>query len=500
LDNPVRVKVANGGIIAGTHCIPDCEWSCQGQFKTMIKVLPIHCYDMILGIEWLKSHGPMNIDWEAKWMEVTQPAGKHQLFGISADTSSCHSISPEQLQCLDESESLRFLVQLYVVEQETSLDVLPVPAAVNKILSEFASLFEEPKGLPPKCMCDHKIPLLPGSTPMKLRPYRYNPMQKNEIEKQVAELLKQGVLQYSSSPFASPALLVMKKDLTWRLCQDFRRLNAMIVKNKYPLPAIDELLDELAGSQWFTSLDMRAGYHQIRMDENDIPKTAFQTHHGHFEYKVMPYGLTGAPATFQGVMNEVLAPGLRKFVLVFIDNILIYSKTLEEHVEHVRQVFQMLQTNQLKVKKSKCAFARKELSYLGHVISGAGVSTDPHKIAPIVKWEAPVDAKQLRSFLGMAGYYRKFVRGYGIISKVLTELLRKGVQFVWTSEHEASFQALKVALTSTPVLALPDFSKKFIIETDACDRGIGDVLMQDGHPLAFLSKALGSEIESFVYL
>jgi hypothetical protein len=265
----------------------------------------------------------------------------------------------------------------------------------------------------------------------------------------------------------------------------------MTVKNKYPLPVIDELLDELAGSQWFTSLDLRAGYHQIRMDENDIPKTAFQTHHGHFEYKVMPYGLTGAPATFQGVMNEVLAPSLRKFVLVFIDDILIYSKTLKEHVEHVRQVFQLLQTNQLRVKKSKCAFARKELSYLGHVISGAGVSTDPQKIAPIVKWEAPVDAKQLRSFLGMAGYYRKFVRGYGIISKVLTELLRKGVQFVWTSEHEASFQALKAALTSTPVLALPDFSKKFTIETDACDRGIGAVLMQEGHPLAFLSKALG---------
>jgi hypothetical protein len=316
-------------------------------------------------------------------------------------------------------------------------------------------------------------------------------MQKNEIEKQVAELLKQGVLQYSSSPFASPALLVKKKDLTWRLCQDFRRLNAMTVKNKYPLPVIDELLDELAGSEWFTSLDLRAGYHQIRMSEQDEHKTAFQTHHGHFEYKVMPHGLTGAPATFQGVMNEVLAPGLRKFVLVFIDDILIYSKTLEDHVQHIKQVFQMLLDNQLKVKKSKCAFAKRELSYLGHIISGAGVAADPKKIAPIVDWLAPIDAKQLRSFLGMAGYYRKFVRSYGIISKSLTELLKKGVQFIWTSEHEASFQALKQALVSTPVLALPDFKKKFSIETDACDKGIGAVLMQEGHPLAFLSKALG---------
>jgi hypothetical protein len=265
----------------------------------------------------------------------------------------------------------------------------------------------------------------------------------------------------------------------------------MTVKNKYPLHVIDELLDELAGSEWFTSLDLRAGYHQIRMSEQDEHKTAFQTHHGHFEYKVMPYGLTGAPATFQGVMNEVLASGLRKFVLVFIDDILIYSKTLEDHVQHIKHVFQMLLDNRLEVKKSKCAFAKRELSYLGHIISGAGVATDPKKIAPIVEWLAPINAKQLHSFLGMAGYYRKFVHGYGIISKSLTELLKKGVQFIWTSKHEASFQALKQALVSTPVLALPDFTKNFSIETDACDKGIGAVLMQDCHPLAFLSKALG---------
>jgi hypothetical protein len=233
------------------------------------------------------------------------------------------------------------------------------------------------------------------------------------------------------------------------------------------------------------------------MSAEDEHKTAFQIHHGHFEYKVMPYGLTGAPATFQGVMNEVLAPGLRKFVIVFIDDILIYSKTLSDHVKHVRQVFQMLDANQLKVKRSKCFFGQKEVSYLGHVINGQGVTTDPKKIAPIVDWKAPKDAKQLRSFLGMAGYYRKFVRGYGIISKVLIELLTKWVQFIWTSEHESSFQALKAALTSTPVLALPDFHKKFTVETDACDRGVGAVLMQEGHPLAFLSKALGPRQRAF---
>jgi hypothetical protein len=183
-------------------------------------------------------------------------------------------------------------------------------------------------------------------------------MQKNEIEKQIRELIAQGVIQPSASPFASPVLLVGKKDLTWRLCVDYRHLNALTIKNKYPLPVIDELLDELAGAQWFTSLDLRAGYHQIRMAEGEEYKTAFQTHHGHFEYKVMPYGVTGGPATFQGIMNDILAPMLRKFVLVFVDDILIYSKTLSEHARHLEAVLAILRENELKVKKSKCTFAK----------------------------------------------------------------------------------------------------------------------------------------------
>jgi hypothetical protein len=210
-----------------------------------------------------------------------------------------------------------------------------VPHIIGMVLEANEDVFAEPKGLPPHRTANHKIPLLPGASPVNLRPYRYSPMQKNEIEKQIRELLAQGVIQPSTSPFASPALLVGKKDLTWRLCVDYRHLNAITVKNNYPLPGIDELLDELAGAKWFTSLDLRAGYHQIRMVEGDEYKTAFQTHHGHFEYKVMPYGVTGGPATFQGIMNDILAPFLRKFVLVFVDDILIYSKTLTEHAKHL---------------------------------------------------------------------------------------------------------------------------------------------------------------------
>lgn len=205
----------------------------------------------------------------------------------------------------------------------------------------------------------------------------------------------------------------------------------------------------------------------------------------------MPFGLTGAPGTFQDAMNSTLAPYLRRFVLVFFDDILIYSKTYEEHLEHLKLVFEQLLVHDWKIKLSKCDFAQTSIAYLGHVISGTGVSTDPQKVTTVTAWPTPANTKDLRGFLGLAGYYRKFVRHFGVLAKPLTELLRKHVVFPWTPAHEDSFQALKSALTSAPVLALPDFSKPFSIETDASNSGIGAVLAQDGHPLAYLSKALG---------
>lgn len=265
----------------------------------------------------------------------------------------------------------------------------------------------------------------------------------------------------------------------------------MTIKNRYPIPILEEILDELAGAVWFTCLDLRAGYHQILVDPVDQHKTAFQTHNGHFEYKVMPYGVTGGPATFQHVMNTILAPLLRKCVVVFIDDILIFSPTWEAHLQHVQAVFQLLDEHNFKVKLSKCAFAQKQIHYLGHVISAAGVATDPSKVADVQNWPTPQSVKVVRSFLGLAGYYRKFVRNFGLISKSLTSLLKKGETFCWTSAHEEAFQALKTALSTAPVLALPDFSTVFTIETDASDKGIGVVLQQEGHPIAYLSKALG---------
>lgn len=405
------------------------------------------------------------------------------------ELDKCDLVSIHQLQLLHNQGAVESLVQLTASDGSSSSQ--NVPSSIQSILDEFADIFNEPDGLPPSRSYDHTIPLIAGAQPVNIRPYRYTPDQKNEIEKQVQEMLKKGIIRPSSSPFSSPVLLVKKKDGTWRFCVDYRHLNAITIKNKYPLPVIDELLDELAGACWFSKLDLRSGYHQIRMAPQDEHKTAFKTHNGHFEFRVLPFGLTSAPATFQGVMNSVLAAQLRQSVLVFVDDILVYSRSLEEHKNHLRQVLSTLTHHQLKVKLSKCSFAQQSLAYLGHIISAQGVATDEEKIIAVKDWPTPLSVKDLRSFLGLTGYYRKFVRNYGVICKPLTNLLRKGVLFQWTSVTQEAFVALKTALIEAPVLALPNFQQPFVVETDASDKGIGAVLMQNGHPIAFLSKALG---------
>jgi enamine deaminase RidA (YjgF/YER057c/UK114 family) len=225
------------------------------------------------------------------------------------------------------------------------------------------------------------------------------------------------------------------------------------------------------------------------MKKQDEFKTTFKTHQGHYQFKVMPFGLTNAPATFQCIMNEVLAPFLRKFVMVFLDDILVYSPSLESHIQHLKLVLTKLRDNQLYMKTSKCSFSQHQLEYLGHIISDQGVATDPSKTADMLKWPTPVTVTELRGFLGLTGYYRKFVKHYGLIAKPLTQLLKKN-QFQWTDQAQQAFENLKAAMTSTPVLALPDFAQPFIVEIDACDTGVGAVLLQKDRPIAFLSKAL----------
>jgi hypothetical protein len=378
-----------------------------------------------------------------------------------------------------------------LLEPVAGKEGFPETGPLGELLDEFKDIFESPKALPPVRPYDHHIPLMPGSVPVNARPYRYSPLHKTEIERQVVELLKDGHIVPSVSPFASLVLLVQKKDGTWRFCIDYRKLNEMTIKNRFPMPLVDDILDELVGTQYFSSLDMTAGYHQIRMGLEDEYKTTFKIHHGHYQFRVMPFGLTNAHASFQCAMNSILEPYLRKFVMVFIDDILIYSADLTQHLEHLRLVFYTLRDHQFYLKRKKCVFAKSELQYLGHIISKDGVSTDPAKTQAMVDWPVPSSLTELRGFLGLTGYYRKFVRHYGAIAKPLTTLLQGKKRWEWTKEAQQAFDKLKQAMIQTPVLALPDFELPFVVETDACENGIGAVLMQQNRPVAFLSKALG---------
>lgn len=304
------------------------------------------------------------------------------------------------------------------------------------------------------------------------------------------DMLERGIIQNSSSPFASPVVLVGKKDGTWRLYVDYRELNHRTIKNKFPIPVRDELIDELARATVFSKLDLRAGYHQLKVLEQDVYKTAFKTPAGHFEFLIMPFGLTNAHASFQGWMYSVSKPLLRRCVLVFFDDILVYSKTKAEHWDHLAAVFERMRKHLMFAKESKCSFALNKVEYPGHYISAQGVENDPTKVVVVESWHIPASVKELRSFLGLVGYYRKFVKNYSIISKLLTDLLKKGA-FAWFETIQQAFITLKKALISAPVLVVPDFDKQLIVETNASKTGIGAVLMQDNHPLAYISRALG---------
>ncbi|GAB4814481.1 hypothetical protein N2152v2_001527 [Parachlorella kessleri] len=387
---------------------------------------------------------------------------------------------------------------------EARADQVRIDQFVADLRASFADVMPDdlPSGLPPEREVDHRIELEPGAKPPAPKYYRLSYEETAEAKRQIEDGLRKGFIQPSKSPFGAPILFVKKKDNSMRMCIDYRALNKVTIKNKAPLPRMDELFDQTHGAQYYSKLDLRSGYYQIRIAKEDVPKTAFRTKDGHYEYLVMPFGLTNAPATFQTLMNTVLREHLDQYVVVYLDDILIYSKSLEEHQRHVSSVLQTLRENHLFVKESKCEWCKREISFLGHVLGPNGVSMEDSKVTAILQWPACKDASEVLSFLGLAGYYRQYIAGFARISAPLSDLLKKDQPFSWGQEQQSAFDELKAAVTSAPVLALPDPAKPFILTADASNRAIGAELSQeqpDGRvrPIAFFSRKLSKAEQNY---
>ncbi|XP_066395761.1 uncharacterized protein [Miscanthus floridulus] len=438
------VIVANGDRVACRGLARDIGIRIADEMFTIdCYSIPIDSYDMVLGITFLRTLGPILWDFDDLCMAFWREGCRVFWRGIG---STRHDVqSTRRLHALRSNE----------------------PVMLELLLNSFEHVFADPRGLPPARPCDDRIHLLPNTAPVAVRPYRDPQLQKDDLEAQCAAMLEQGIIRPSTSAFSAPVLLVKKHDGSWRFCVDYRALNQQTVKDKFPIPVVEELLDELHGARFFTKLDLRSGYHQVRMYAEDVEKTAFHTHEGHFEFLVMPFGLTNVPSTFQSLMNSVLRPFLHKFVLVFFDDILIYSPSWSTHLQHINAVLTALRDHHLRLKRSKCSFATTSVAYLGHKISAEGVAMDRTKVDAVTSWPQLRSVRALRGFLGLAGYYRRIIQDYGAIATPLTQLLRKEA-FVWSPEATAAFQALKRALSTAPVLHLPDFDKQFTVDGPKC--------------------------------
>ncbi|XP_058741863.1 uncharacterized protein LOC131614269 [Vicia villosa] len=493
------VMVGNGSHLQCEGICHDVTLNLNNDLFTLpFYLLPIEGADVVLGMAWLRTLGPIQADFSIPSISFTHNDKPITLKG-DPKTRPIHT-SFHQLQHLIHANSI---ASFHLMIMEPLEVPNSTPMATNSIstpnfhskpelqhlLQTYKNIFQPPKSLPPCRPHDHHITLLPNTPPINVKPYRYPHYQKDAMTSLIQEMLKEGTIIPSSSPFSSPVLLVKKKDGTWRFCVDYRALNAVTIKDRFPIPTIDELLDELNSAKIFTKIDLRSGYHQIRLASEDTHKTAFRTFDGHYEFLVMPFGLKNAPSTFQSAMNDLLRPHLRKFVLVFFDDILIYSPTYTDHLTHLQVVLELLQANSFYAKLSKCVFAVDQIDYLGHVISVGGVAPDPEKVKAILDWPLPRSLTTLRGFLGLTGFYRRFVKNYATLAAPLTDLLRS-TKFQWSTEASLAFTSLKHKMTDMPVLALPNFKKTFIVETDASGVSIGAVLSQDGHPIAFFSKKM----------
>ncbi|KAI0520337.1 hypothetical protein KFK09_007809 [Dendrobium nobile] len=480
--------------------------SCQVTFsigkryvcEVLCDVVEMDVCHLILGRPWQIDVGATydckanvySFDWKGRRLRLlpnsTELKDPHP--GTTKQTA-LHVVSGNALlHCWRESAPLFALV---VTEPHTTPRQQDVPAEVQNLLQHYKEISpaELPAGLPPLRDIQHQIDLVPGSSLPNLPHYRLSPKEQAILQGLVDELLEKQLIQTSISPCAVPALLVPKKDGSWRMCIDSRAINKITVKYKFPVPRVEELLDQLTGASVFSKIDLRSGYHQIRIRPGDEWKTAFKTPHGLYEWRVMPFGLCNAPSTFMSMMAELLKPYMGKFCIVYFDDILVYSTDWQQHLHHLRSLFEVLKQQKLFINLPKCEFATSKVSFLGFLVSAEGIQMDSNKVSAILDWPTPSSFFEIRSFHGLANFYRKFIRHFSLLMAPITECL-KSKEFHWGTEQQISFDSVKKAISSAPILSLPNFDKLFVVDTDASSIGVGAVLSQEGKPIAFFSEKL----------
>ncbi|WVZ81363.1 hypothetical protein U9M48_028749 [Paspalum notatum var. saurae] len=432
-----------GGNMRSEFACDDASIKIRGvDFPATLIVMKAQGIDVILGMNWLQRYNGV-ISCAERKVTLTTPSGENMEVMIDPPQAGVNAIDATALENI-------------------------------RVVSEFPDVFPDSlPGMPPERDIEFSIELVPGTAPIYKKAYRISGVELLEVKKQIDELLEKGFIRKSTSPWASPVLLTEKKDGTLRMCVDYRGLNAVTVKNKYPLPRIEDLFDQLKGACVFSKIDLRSGYHQLRIRPSDIPKTAFISRYGLYEYTVMSFGLTNAPAFFMYMMNSVFMEYLDKGT----------RGTSKISVAKLRE-------HKLYAKFSKCDFWIEEVKFLGHVISNGGIAVDQSKVSEVQNWKIPEDVKGIRSFLGLAGYYRRFIEGFSKIAKPMTALLEKNIKFQWTSACQKAFEELKKRLTTAPVLTFPDMHKPFSVSCDASRLGLGCVLMQEGKVIAYASRQL----------
>ena len=497
LPRPASVAVIDGRSIASGDITEESEpiRVVLGNLATIISfnIISSPEHPIVLGLPWFELHNP-KIDWKKREIIDSRDNNNSRLITTSTSKLTPRHISTISLQRLREEarveDMLLFAVVINPISNAQDFDV-HLPSKYR----EFSDVFDKVKAntLPDHRPYDCPIDLHSEKEPPWGPIYNLSPSELKVLREYIDENLANGFIRHSRSPAGAPIFFVKKKDGSLRLVVDYRGLNKVMVRNRYALPLIPNLLERLSGAKYFTRLDLRGAYNLVRIRPGDEWKTAFRTRYGHFEYTVMPFGLTNAPAVFQHMANDIFRDFLDIFIIIYLDDILIYSKTQEDHDNHVRQVLQRLREFGLYAKLEKCCFDRNQVEFLGYVVSPEGISMDPKKVQTVLDWKTPGSVRDLQCFLGFANFYRKFIKSYSQVVLPLTELTQKNRPFVWTSSAAKAFDSLKQAFTSAPILVHVDLEKPFIIEADASDFALGSVLSQIAHdeklhPVAFHSR------------